>query len=332
MKPLPGLAWASVALLLALQSAACPAPGPGDSIPPFTLPALDGEGVRWQPGTVTVFSFCAFWCDTWQEQTRRLLACEKSLSGLPVRFLTVSVDGRWSERGRNSAGPPVLLDTGSRVSSRLGIQTVPYTVVVAGEGWVHYAAQGILRADAVQRAVRELFDDRGAPLGGIVYLTFDDFPSPQGDDELLDLLRAEGVQATFFCIGQNIARRKEMVRRAAREGHSLQIHSWSHDALRPEAARCAQALREAASIEPTLYRPPGRPVLRRLDGGTLALPVVNPYDFSRPGESELVRRMLLAAKPGSVILLHAGVAETRAALPRVLAALRQRGFSFGVLR
>jgi len=42
--------------------------------------------------------------------------------------------------------------------------------------------------------------------------------------------------------------------------------------------------------------------------------------------------MLLAAKPGSVILLHAGVAETRAAVPRVLAALRQRGFSFGVLR
>jgi hypothetical protein len=41
--------------------------------------------------------------------------------------------------------------------------------------------------------------------------------------------------------------------------------------------------------------------------------------------------VLLATKPGSVILLLAGVAEKRAALPRILAALRQRGFSFGVL-
>lgn len=82
------------------------------------------------------------------------------------------------------------------------------------------------------------------------------------------------------------------------------------------------------TIEPTLYRP----ILRRLGGSTPAIPVVNPYDFSRPGESELIRRILLAAKPGSVILLHAGVAESRAVVPRVLSALRQRGFSFGVLR
>jgi peptidoglycan/xylan/chitin deacetylase (PgdA/CDA1 family) len=62
------------------------------------------------------------------------------------------------------------------------------------------------------------------------------------------------------------------------------------------------------------------------------LPVVNPYDFARPGEAELTRRVLSAARPDAVVLLHAGVRETRQTLPALIASLRRRGFAFGVLR
>ncbi len=61
MKPLPGLARASVALLLALQTAACSAPGPGDSIPPFTLPALDGFHSIQQQRQFDVLICCECW-------------------------------------------------------------------------------------------------------------------------------------------------------------------------------------------------------------------------------------------------------------------------------
>jgi peptidoglycan/xylan/chitin deacetylase (PgdA/CDA1 family) len=281
---------------------------------------------------VTVFSFCAFWCDTWKEQEARLGTCARVLRGLPVEFVTVSVDGRWSERGRGKMVGKVLLDTSRALASKLAIHAVPYTVVVDSQGTVRYAAQGIVRAAAVQQVVREIVEDRPATPAGVVYLTFDDFPAAAGDDELLDILRAQGVRATFFCVGQHLAAGREVARRAAREGHALQIHSWDHQAANPRLERCARLLMEIAGAAPTLYRPPGRSRLLRLDGTERPVPTVNPYDFTRPGPDEIVRRVLLAAKPGSVLLLHAGVAETRAALPRIIAGLRQRGLEFGVLR
>jgi peptidoglycan-N-acetylglucosamine deacetylase len=316
---------------------AAPPPAPGDRLAPFSLPEAGGGSRAWQPGRVTVLSFVAFWCDTWKPQHERLEAARKSLAGLPVEFLTVSIDGRWAERGRERTPGTLLLDPGSAFSARLGVRTVPYTVVADARGQVRYAAQGIVRGETVRQVVRELVNGEEAPSAGAVYLTFDDFPAHEAkgakgaDEELLDLLRARGVPATFFCLGRNVLEAPETVRRAAREGHSLQLHSWDHRAEAPQLDRCVRALRETAGVRAALYRPPGDAEVRRLTGERLALPVVNPYDYTRPGEAELVRRVLLAAKPGSVILLHAGVAETRAALPRILDGLRRRGLTFRTL-
>ena len=37
-----------------------------------------------------------------------------------------------------------------------------------------------------------------------VYLTFDDGPIPEATPFILDVLRNEGVKATFFCVGDNV--------------------------------------------------------------------------------------------------------------------------------
>jgi peptidoglycan/xylan/chitin deacetylase (PgdA/CDA1 family) len=74
-------------------------------------------------------------------------------------------------------------------------------------------------------------------------LTFDDGPGPS-TAALLDVLRGEGVGATFFLLGRNVdeapwcgdpARARELALRAAREGHVLGNHSWSH--FRPDRWR-----------------------------------------------------------------------------------------------
>src|SRR5260370_38470456 len=71
-------------------------------------------------------------------------------------------------------------------------------------------------------------------------LTFDDGPGPATGD-LLDLLRAAGVRATFFLLGRNVeeapwcgdpAKARALVLRAAREGHVLGNHTYSH--FRPD--------------------------------------------------------------------------------------------------
>jgi len=327
---------AALAALVAVRPAAA-LPTLGDSLQSFTLPQSDGSSFRWQPGTVTVFTFCAFWCDTWKTQSESLAAARKALQGLPVSFITISVDDRWSERARGKITGTLLADPGSAFSKSLGIDGIPYLLIVDAEGRIREAARGVTRAAMIEQAVRGLLEGTPAPHEVTVYLVFDDFPSRVGgattdlDDLLLDALRSAQAKATFFCRGDHIAGSAEVVRRAAREGHSLQIHSWDHRADRPLLARCVQVLQETAAVTPTLYHPPGCARFQRLRGEPLALAVVNPYDYLRPGASELVRRVSLAAKPGSVILLHAGVSETVEVLPEIIRALRARGFEFGVL-
>jgi peptidoglycan/xylan/chitin deacetylase (PgdA/CDA1 family) len=326
--------WALLALLALAIAPAAGAPVPGDALQPFTLAQLDGPPFRWQPGTVTVFSFCAFWCDTWKAQSQSLAAAGKALRGLPVAFITISVDDRWSERAKGKIAGTALVDPDRAFSRSLGIDGIPYLLVVDAQGRVRTAARGVTRAAALEQAVRDAMTGAPSSAEATVYLAFDDFPSPAAsdlDDRLLDVLRQAQVKATFFCIGQHVSPGAAVVRRAAHEGHSLQVHSWDHRAAQPMLARCEEALQETADVTPTLYHPPGSAEFQRLSGERLPLTVVNPYDYLRPGAPELRRRVLLAAKPGSVILLHAGVAETIAVLPEVIRALRARGLIFGVL-
>jgi len=65
-----------------------------------------------------------------------------------------------------------------------------------------------------------------------VALTFDDGPGP-ATPRLLDVLAAHGVRATFFLLGENVVRSRDVAVRLARDGHLLGNHSWSHP--RPEA-------------------------------------------------------------------------------------------------
>src|SRR5262245_27697552 len=64
--------------------------------------------------------------------------------------------------------------------------------------------------------------------GPYIAMTFDDGPSATLTPKLLDLLAAHHIRATFFVIGENVAEHPEIVARAAREGHEIGNHSWSH--------------------------------------------------------------------------------------------------------
>src|SRR5439155_27076158 len=67
--------------------------------------------------------------------------------------------------------------------------------------------------------------------GPYIAMTFDDGPSATLTPKLLDLLAAHHIKATFFVIGENVAEHPEIVARAAREGHEIGNHSWSHPNL-----------------------------------------------------------------------------------------------------
>ena len=62
--------------------------------------------------------------------------------------------------------------------------------------------------------------------GPYIAMTFDDGPHPVLTPRLLDVLKARGIKATFFLIGQNAAEYPDIVRRIAAEGHEIGNHTW----------------------------------------------------------------------------------------------------------
>ncbi|MFF2149404.1 polysaccharide deacetylase family protein [Kitasatospora sp. NPDC058190] len=182
----------------------------------------------------------------------------------------------------------------------------------------------------------------------VVYLTFDDGPSPAYTPRILSILDRYGVHATFFEIGENVAAHPSLTQQVARQGHSVQNHSWSHPDLRrlsassfnAQVGNTDRAIRAQTGRTPKCLRPPYGAVNATVRsraaglGKQVVLWSVDPADWSRPGTGAIQSRVLKNVRPGSVILLHDGGgdrSQTAAALPTILSTLKARGYSFGIL-
>ena len=61
-----------------------------------------------------------------------------------------------------------------------------------------------------------------------VVLTFDDGPVPRYSNQILDILAAQCVKATFFLVGEMARAHPSTVRRIFAEGHTIGTHSEDH--------------------------------------------------------------------------------------------------------
>lgn len=87
-------------------------------------------------------------------------------------------------------------------------------------------------ASGVNESERSVFDaedaaDKEGDGGRKVYLTFDDGPS-SNTGEILDILAAYDVKATFFVVGKPEEKYQPLYKRIVEEGHTLAMHSYSH--------------------------------------------------------------------------------------------------------
>lgn len=98
-----------------------------------------------------------------------------------------------------------------------------------------------------------------------VYLTFDDGPST-GTEEILAILKEYDVKATFFVVGKEDDYSMEMYKKIVEEGHTLGMHSYSHqystiyqsvEAFAQDIKRQEDLLKEATGEDIRLFRFPG---------------------------------------------------------------------------
>ena len=179
--------------------------------------------------------------------------------------------------------------------------------------------------------------------GPYIAMTFDDGPSATLTPKLLDLLAAHHIKATFFVIGENVAEHPEIVERAAREGHEIANHSWSHpnfgkmsdEGVRRQLTRTDDAIKNATGVRPTLLRPPYGSITARQKrwihdefGYQIILWDVDPYDWKRPGPSVVCNRILKETRPGSIVLSHDIHPGTIEAMPSTVDQLQAKGFKF----
>ena len=61
-----------------------------------------------------------------------------------------------------------------------------------------------------------------------LYLTFDDGPTPEITEWVLDLLKEYNAKASFFCVGKNVEKYPEIFQRIIDEGHSVGNHTFNH--------------------------------------------------------------------------------------------------------
>lgn len=177
----------------------------------------------------------------------------------------------------------------------------------------------------------------------LVALSFDDGPHPTFTPQVLDILQRHGAKATFFLIGERALQHPDLVARIKDAGHEVGNHYYKNgptfghsdtDFLR----YLEQTERAIGPMgEPKLFRAPGGVAwpwqlrLARSRGYKYVLGSAYPNDPMRPPVRYITWLIKKNLAPGTIVILHDGIRDpTRSiqALPQVLEAGRQRGFSF----
>ncbi|MFF3057289.1 polysaccharide deacetylase family protein [Streptomyces sp. NPDC057909] len=174
-----------------------------------------------------------------------------------------------------------------------------------------------------------------------VALTFDGGPSPT-TPRLLDILKQEDLHATFFVQGKgHIAKYPEILRRISEEGHEIGNHTWNHEDLtdidvddaRQELTRTQGAIEKITGTRPILMRPPegrtNRTVAKVCQDLGLAqvLWSVTAKDYETTDSALITKRVLDQTHRDGIILLHDLHKGTVPAVPGIIKALKQRGYT-----
>jgi peptidoglycan/xylan/chitin deacetylase (PgdA/CDA1 family) len=176
----------------------------------------------------------------------------------------------------------------------------------------------------------------------IVSLTFDDGPIEK-TNKVLDILQTKKVKATFFCIGENVEKHPEIVKRILAEGHSLgshtQHHGWkyafeSRKNIENEIKKGIETLQKVTGIPAVLFRAPfgvTNPSIAYAIEKLQLKPIgwtIRSLDTQSKDTEQLKNKILKKIKEGSIILLHDYVDVTIEMLPALIDEVRKAGYEF----
>lgn len=117
-----------------------------------------------------------------------------------------------------------------------------------------------------------------------MYLTFDDGPSEENTNRVLDILKERDIKATFFLVGENVRKHPEVVQRIIEEGHTIGIHCDNHD-YKTVYASVDSFVQDFETAHQTLFELTGLDVkIFRFPGGSI-------NDFNAGVREDIIQEM-----------------------------------------
>jgi peptidoglycan/xylan/chitin deacetylase (PgdA/CDA1 family) len=159
-----------------------------------------------------------------------------------------------------------------------------------------------------------------------IYLTFDDGPN-EYTLKNLEALEKFNLKATFFVVGKNCQKYPWILKKIAKDGHSIGNHSFSHSIkfffdFKREIEETNQIIKKITGIETKFFRPPYGFLPFWLKGYLLK----NEYKIvlwdldSKDWRGRIDQKIFRKIKPNSILLFH-DRSETSLALPKILESL-----------
>lgn len=173
-----------------------------------------------------------------------------------------------------------------------------------------------------------------------IFLTFDDGPIPEITPKVVSILAKEEIEATFFCVGENIAKHPDTYRLLIENGHQTGNHAYHHN--KAYQTDYKQYLSEVESCNrlthSNLFRPPHGQLthklartLRKQYRIILWTVLTGDFDASLSPE-ECLAIAIKHTKPGAIVVFHDSLKASERllwVLPRYISYCKEQGYTFG---
>lgn len=183
----------------------------------------------------------------------------------------------------------------------------------------------------------------------IIYLTFDDGPTPEVTSWVLNQLSLYQAKATFFCIGSRIQAYPELVVQLLEEGHLLANHTYEHvngwktiiNDYVNEVLKTQDTIQTFQENKTKYFRPPyGKITPKQTNalikqGYQIVMWDILTYDFNSEFSVEkTLQKIYKYTQNGSIIVFHDSIkckGKLYYLLPKVLQHFQEKGFQFHAL-
>lgn len=180
-----------------------------------------------------------------------------------------------------------------------------------------------------------------------IALTYDDGPSGENTERLLNVLKKENVPATFFLIGKNIEGKEQQVQRMIKDGHSIGNHSYLHNFwydlnrkkfFLEDLNKNKKILEKFYSSPVQWVRPPYGVTTPSLADAMKEMGLqcigwdVRSLDTKGGSVSDILERILQQVQNGSIILLHDHLDQAAEISEALIKALKEKKFNIVPLK